>query len=100
MPLYKQPALLASLAVLVSRGGSCHSLGRPLVVWSRKQVFGAVVSGPFPEIVCSGCVGEFRPECEGPESEAPVVGGASGAAQLLGDPQAQPPAGAQVCICQ
>lgn len=36
-------------------------------------MFGAVASELLPEFFCSSCVGEFRPECAGPESEAQVV---------------------------
>lgn len=62
-------------------------------------MFGTVASGPFPEILCSGCIGEFRPECAGPESEAQVVP----RELVFADPTAggipaQPPAGAHLPV--
>ena len=61
---------------------------------------GAVASELLPEFFCSSCVGEFRPECAGPESEAQVVW----KELIFADPTAggipaQPFAVAQFCIC-
>lgn len=36
-------------------------------------MFGAAVSELLPDFFCSSCVGEFRPECAGPKSEAQVL---------------------------
>lgn len=100
MSLYKQAALLVKLTVLVSRAGPSHPLGQALLVWSRKQVFGAAVPELLPDFFCSSCVGEFRPECVGLKSEAQVLWKELVFADsVTGGIPAQPSAVAQFCIC-
>lgn len=99
MSLYKQAALLVRLTVLVSQAAPVTHLANTPLVWSRKQVCGAVASELLPEFFRSSCVGEFRPECAGPQSEAQVAWKELVFADpIAGRIPAQSPAMAQFCI--